>query len=86
MKRVNYTLLFLFLMTCSYISSAHDIPKPSVTIGAMQLNDNALDGLAGTGVSIDDNATVAYLTVDYYVSPNLAFEGGKWVTLGQVTF
>jgi hypothetical protein len=76
MKRVNYTLLFLFLMTYSYISSAHDIPKPSVTVGAMQLNDNALDGLAGTGVSIDDNATVAYLTVDYHVSPNLAFEGG----------
>ena len=63
-------------MTSPYSSSAHDIPKPSVTTGVMLLNDKALDGLAGTGVSIDDNSTVAYFTVDYHVSPSLSFEGG----------
>ena len=76
MKRVNYTLLFLCLTISPYISSAHDIPKPSFTLGTMQLTDKALDDLAGTSVTIDDNDTVAYFTVDYHVSPSLSFEGG----------
>jgi hypothetical protein len=42
----------------------------------MQLTDKALDDLAGTSVTIDDNDTVAYFTVDYHVSPSLSFEGG----------
>ena len=70
------TLLVIFLMIAPYASTAHEIPKPSFTIGFSLINDEALDGLAGSGVSIDDNDTAAYLTVDYHISPSLSFEGG----------
>ena len=68
-------LMIMFLITIPYASSAHEVPKPSFTLGAMLINDNSLDALSGTGVTIDDNDTVANFTVDYYVSPSLAFEG-----------
>jgi len=70
------TLLVIFLMITPYVSTAHEIPKPSFTIGFSLINNEALDSLAGSGVSIDDNDTAAYLTVDYHVSPSLSFEGG----------
>ena len=69
------SLMVMFFIATPYVSSAHDIPKPSFTLGVMQISDNAFDVLSGTGVTIDDNDTVANFTVDYYVSPNLAFEG-----------
>ena len=75
-RKLISTLMVMFLITTPYVSSAHDIPKPSFTLGVMQISDNAFDVLAGTGVTIDDNDTVANFTVDYYVSPSLAFEGG----------
>ena len=74
-RKLISTLMVMFLITIPYVSSAHDIPKPSFTLGVMQISDNAFDVLAGTSVTIDDNDTVANFTVDYYVSPNLAFEG-----------
>ena len=67
--------MVIFLITIPYVSSAHEVPKPSFTLGAMLINDNSLDALSGTGVTIDDNDTVANFTADYYVSPSLAFEG-----------
>ena len=70
------TLVVIFVMVASYSSAAHEIPKPSFTIGVSLINDQALDGLAGTGVTIDDNDITAYFTVDYHVSPSLSFEGG----------
>ena len=69
-------LVVIFLMIASYESTAHEIPKPSFTIGVSLINDKALDGLAGTGVTINDNDITAYFTVDYHVSPSLSFEGG----------
>ncbi len=75
-RKLISTLLVIFLMIASYTSTAHEIPKPSFTIGFSLINDEALDGLAGSGVSIDDNDTAAYLTVDYHISPSLSFEGG----------
>ena len=74
-RKLISTLMVMFLLTIPYVSSAHDIPKPSFTLGVMQISDNAFDVLSGTGVTIDDNDTVANFTVDYYVSPSLAFEG-----------
>ena len=68
-------LMIMFLITIPYTSSAHEVPRPSFTLGAMLIYDNSLDVLSGTGVTIDDNDTVANFTVDYYVSPSLAFEG-----------
>ena len=70
------SLMVMFLIAIPNTSSAHDIPKPSFSLGIMQISDNAFNALAGTGVTIDDNDTVANFTVDYYVSPGLAFEGG----------
>jgi len=75
-RKLIPNLMIMFLITVPYVSSAHDVPKPSFTFGVMQINDNALDVLAGTGVTIDDNDTVANFTVNYYVSPSLAFEAG----------
>jgi hypothetical protein len=42
----------------------------------MLISDNAFNALAGTAVTIDDRDIVANFTVNYYVSPSLAFEGG----------
>ena len=70
------SLMVMFLIAIPNMSSAHDIPKPSFSLGIMQISDNAFNALAGTGVTIDDSDTVANFTVDYYVSPSLAFEGG----------
>ena len=70
------TLMVIFLITFPYASSAHEVPKPSFTLGGMVIIDNAFDVLEGSGVTIDDNDTVANFTVNYYVSPSLAFEGG----------
>ena len=70
------TLMVIFLITFPYASSAHEVPKPSFTLGGMVIIDNAFDVLEGSGVTIDDNDTVANFTVSYYISPSLAFEGG----------
>ena len=67
-------LIVIFFINIPILSLAHDLPKPTFTIGAMQINDNALDVLKGPGVKIDNSHTIAYLTVSYYVSTNLAFE------------
>ena len=75
-RKLISTLVVIFLMIASYSSTAHEIPKPSFTIGVSLINDKALDGLAGTGVTINDNDITAYFTVDYHVSPSLSFEGG----------
>ena len=75
-RKLISTLVVIFLMIASFVSTAHEIPKPSFSIGVSLINDEALDGLAGSGVTIDDNDTVAYFTLDYHVSPSLSFEGG----------
>ena len=70
------TLMVIFLITFPYASSAHEVPKPSFTLGGMLIIDSALDVLEGSGVTIDDKDIVANFTANYYVSPSLAFEGG----------
>ena len=75
-RKLISNLVVIFVLIAPYVSTAHEIPKPSFTIGVSLINDQALDGLAGTGVTIDDNDISAYFTVDYHVSPSLSFEGG----------
>jgi|TARA_B110000908_G_C10167352_1_gene409084 hypothetical protein len=70
------SLMVIFFIATPYMSSAHDIPKPSFSLGTMLISDNAFNALAGTGVTIDDSDIVANFIVDYHVSPSLAFEGG----------
>ena len=50
--------MVIFFITVPCASLSHEIPKPSFTIAVTLLNDEALDGLAGTGVTINDNDTV----------------------------
>ena len=75
-RKLISTLVVIFVMIAPCTSTAHEIPKPSFTIGVSLINDKALDGLAGTGVTINDNDITAYFTVDYHVSPSLSLEGG----------
>ena len=51
-RKLISTLVVIFVMVAPYVSTAHEIPKPSFTIGVSLINDKALDGLAGTGVTI----------------------------------
>ena len=74
-RKLISTLVVIFVMLL-HTQQLHEIPKPSFTIGVSLINDKALDGLAGTGVTINDNDITAYFTVDYHVSPSLSFEGG----------
>jgi len=74
-KKLISTLVVIFLIITPYVSTAHEIPKPSFTIGVSLINDDALDGISESGVTIDDNDTAIYFTVDYHVSPSLSFEG-----------
>ena len=75
-RKLISTLVVFFVLIAPYVSTAHEIPKPSFTIGVSIINDEALDGLAGSGVTIDDNDATTYFTLDYHVSPSLSFEGG----------
>ena len=70
------SLMVIFFIATPYVSSAHDIPKPSFSLGTMLISDNAFNALAGAGVTINDSDIVANFIVDYHVSPSLAFEGG----------
>ncbi len=73
-------ILFIFLVslisTTSFTASAIEPGDASVTLGMFQVTDEALNVLAGTGVTIDDSDTVNIISGDFYVSPNLALEAG----------
>ena len=56
--------------------SADDLSKTYFSVGVMNMTDKGLDGLKGTGVTIDDSDTVSNFSLGYKVSPSLAFEGG----------
>ena len=64
------------ISTVPYTVSAAEQGDASVTLGIYHITDEALDVLAGTGVTIDDSTTVNNITGGFYVSPNLALEAG----------
>ena len=55
--------------------SAEDSSKTYFSAGMMSITDKGLDELKGTGVTIDDNDTIANFSLGYKVSPSLALEG-----------
>ena len=74
--KIFFILLVSLISTIPYTASATEPGDASVTLGAIRVTDEALDVLAGTGVTIDDSDIVSIITGDFYVSPNLALEAG----------
>ena len=75
MKIFPFLILSLISSTPFTVSAAEP-GDASLTLGIYHITDEALDVLAGTGVTIDDSATVNNITGGFYVSPNLALEAG----------
>ena len=75
MKIFPFLILSLISSTPFSISAAEP-GDASVTLGMLRVTDEALDVLAGTGVTIDDSDTVNIITGAFYVSPSLALETG----------
>ena len=74
--KILFILLVSLISTTPYTASAAEPGDASITVGMIQITDEALDVLAGTGVTIDDSDIVSLITGDFYVSPNLALEAG----------
>ena len=74
-NKLGCALILSIVSTLPLTVSADDSSKTYFSAGVMNMTDKGLDGLKGTGVTIDDSDTVANLTVGYRVSPSLAFEG-----------
>ena len=74
--KIFFILLVSLISTTPFKVSAAEPGDASVTVGMIRITDEALDVLAGTGVTIDDSDTVSIITGDFYVSPNLALEAG----------
>ena len=64
--------------------SADDSSKTYLSAGMLYITDEGLDVLKGTGVTVDDNDTIANFSLGYIVSPSLSFEGGI-LSSGEVT-
>ena len=82
--KIPYILLCSLFLSTPFTVSAAEPGDASVTLGMIRITDEALDVLAGTGVTIDDSVSVNNITGGFYVSPNLAFEAGI-ITGGEVS-
>ncbi len=67
--KIYCILMVSLISTIPLTVSAEDSSKTYFSAGVMNMTDKGLDGLKGTGVTIDDSDTVANLTVGYRVSP-----------------
>ena len=76
--KILFILLVSLISTTPFKVSAAEPGDASVTVGMIRITDEALDVLAGTGVTIDDSDTVSIITGGFYVSPNLALEAGVY--------
>jgi len=76
-NKLTSIILFTVFLIFPFASSAEDSQsKTYFNAGMMGLSMDSLDDLKGTGITIDDEATVLSLGVGYNVSPNLALEAG----------
>ena len=83
MKIFPFLILSLISIAPLTVSAAQP-GDASLTLGMYHITDEALDVLAGTGVTIDDSVSVNIITGGFYVSTNLAFEAGI-ITSGEVS-
>jgi hypothetical protein len=76
MKTNKITLILISIVTFfSFPSFAEENQKTYVSFGMMNMTDEGLDVLKGSGVSVDDSSTVGNLTIGYKVTPSLSIEG-----------
>jgi hypothetical protein len=76
-NKLTSIILFATFLIFPFTSSAEDSQnKTYFNAGMMGLSMDTLDDLKGTGITIDDDATVLSLGIGYNVSPNLALEAG----------
>ena len=73
---VRIVLLSAFLIFPFTSSAEESQSKTYFNAGMMFLSVDSLNDLKGTGVTIDDKATVVNLGVGYIVSPSIALEAG----------
>ena len=74
-NKLSCLLILSVVSTLPFTVSAAEPGDASVTLGMLRITDEALDVLAGTGVTIDDSDTVTIITGGFYVSPNVIFGG-----------
>jgi len=77
-------LMVSLISTIPLTVSADDSSKTYLSAGMLYITDEGLDVLKGTGVTVDDNDTIANFSLGYIVSPSLSFEGGI-LSSGEVT-
>ena len=83
-NKLGCILILSLVSTLPLAVSADDLSKTYFSAGMMNMTDEGLDELKGTGVTIDDSDTVTNFTVGYRVSPSLAFEGSI-ISSGEVS-
>ncbi len=74
-NKLGCILILSLVSTLPLTVSADDLSKTYFSAGMMSITDKGLDELKGTGVTIDDNDTIANFSLGYKVSPSLALEG-----------
>ena len=74
-NKLGCILILSLVSTLPLAVSADDLSKTYFSAGMMSITDKGLDELKGTGVTIDDNDTIANFSLGYKVSPSLALEG-----------
>jgi hypothetical protein len=82
--KIYCILMVSLISTIPLTVSADDSSKTYLSAGMLYITDKGLDVLKGTGVTVDDNDTIANFSLGYIVSPSLSFEGGI-LSSGEVT-
>ena len=73
-NKLGCILILSLVSTLPLTVSADDSSKTYFSAGMMNMTDEGLDGLKGTGVTIDDSDTVVNFSLGYKVSPSFALE------------
>ncbi len=82
--KIYCILMVSLISTIPLTVSADDSSKTYLSAGMMYVTDEGLDALKGTGVTIEDNDTIANVSLGYKFSPSLSFEGG-FFSSGEAT-
>ena len=73
------TLLVLIVTLAPHKTLATDLdktPRVFLTVGASYMTNEGFEGLTGPARTVDGNDDATYIKAGYYVTPNLALEGG----------
>lgn len=73
-KQLNTAIAALFLATASMIATATEVGGTYVATGMVKVSTDALDVLAGVGITIDDSDNAVTFGIGYQIDKNLSFE------------